>query len=125
MSWRGLGAYLGVFGARLGLWGGLWCLCGPFPPSWGSLFDEFLGSENREKPMFRLSKTMIFKIFMGSDFGGFKRVSGEVGYHKSSCQGASQGYLSGKPAKQDCRTARTGGLIAQGLTRRWPEARRI
>ena len=45
--------------------------------------------------MFSLSNTVIFKILMGSDFGGFKNVSGRFNNHKSRCQGASQGYLSG------------------------------
>ncbi len=34
-------------------------------------------------------------ILVGSDFGGFKSVSGEVDNHKSRCQGPPQGYLSG------------------------------
>ena len=143
MSRRVVGACLGVFWACLGLWDGFWWLYGPFLLSWGLLFGQLWGSENHEKPMIRLCKTMIFMILMGSDFGGFKSVSGELNNHKSRCQGASQGYLSGILIEdssnlrylqsrtaglqgledcKDCKDWRTG---ANYFTRRWPEARRF
>ncbi len=53
----------------------------------GAFFGLFWSSDNHEKLMFYLCKTMIFKILMGSDFRGFKSESGRFDPHKSCCQG--------------------------------------